>query len=249
MDSLIKKLGLDEKQAAIYLALLELGTCSMTELSLKAKMKRPTCYLIVDQLLIMGLIKQVKKGKRKFYSAVHPKRLLEIAHNREREVKDVYSQLVSMHNSPKDKPRVHVFEFDYDDAVDEFYDEIQQWLEAGNEALFFTDIEYLHKFPESVKLYKKMLKKLDNPRIRELNFCNTAGIAWMKEIKSYQGKNHFVRLLPADFPYEGTDLLILGDKVVMCSLKKSIFIVSIESKDIADTQRAMFEWAWRVSLS
>ena len=245
MDTLFQKLGLNEKQGKIYLAILELGGCSMTEVARKAKLKRPTCYLLVDELIILGLLTQTSKGKRKYYSAVHPRRLMEIAKNREREIEQIFPQLLALHNTPKDNQKVHVWEYNFAAGVDQLYEDIYKALKNGEEVLFFTNIDALRVFPSSVRLYKKMLKQLKDPRIRELNFGNEAGIAWAKEIKPYQGKNHFVRNLPTNYPYEGTDNMIFGNKVVICSLKKDIFLVVIENKNIADTYRAMFEWAWK----
>ena len=243
----LENLGLTEKQNTVYLTVLELGTCTMSEIAQKAAMKRPTTYIAVDELLMLGLITQKPKGKRKYYSAVHPRRLLEIAKNQERQIQEIFPKLVALHNAPKDRPKIHTIEYSYTEGVNQLYAEIEKWLEEGKEAIAFTDMKAFKNFPDSIKLYKKMLKRLKNPHIRELNFGNKEGLAWIKEIKPLQGKNHFIRTLPIDFPYEGTDNLIFNDKVVICSLQKEIFIIVIESKNIADTYRALFEWAWKAA--
>lgn len=247
MTDIAKQLGLTEKQAQIYLVLLESGTCSMSELAKRTEVKRPTCYLLIDELIKLGLINEQKNGKRKVYSAVHPRRLLEIIRHREKSIEEIFPELLALHNSPKDKPKIHVFEYNYDKGVKQLYGHIYQSLREGSEALFFTNFAAFKNFPQYIKLYKKTLRELKNIKIREIIFGENAAGHWSKEIKNHQGKNHFTRLLPDNLPHGDTDMMILNNSVAICSLKKSIFVTIIESDDIANSQRALFECAWQVS--
>lgn len=242
-EILAKQIGLDQKASCIYLTLLESGRASMTELAKKASLKRPTAYLVLEELLLLGLVTQTKIAKRKVYTAVHPRRLTEIAKERIQNLEEVIPEMVALYNSPKDRPKIQVFEGK--EGVMAVYREVYQALSNQEEALWFTNMEALSRLKESTEFYKKMLIKLDNPRIRELNLGNEAGIRWSNEIKPLQGVNHHIRLLPPDFEFGLTDTLIFGDKFVTFSLKKDIFVAIIESVDIAKSYRAMFEWAWK----
>ncbi len=241
---LAKQIGLNEKQGNVYLCLLELGRSSMSELATKAGIKRPTAYLVVEELIRFDLITQAKIGKRKMYTPIHPRRLLEIAKGKLSSLEEMLPELVAKYNSPKDRPKIQVFEGM--ESVMLVYREVYQALSNQQEALWFTNIESLRDLKESTDYYKKMLKQIKNPRIRELNLGNSAGLAWAQEIRPLQGENHEIRLLPADFEFGMTDTLILGDKFITFSLKKDIFVTVIESVDIAKTYRAMFEWAWKM---
>ena len=46
----LNKTGLHEKEAKVYLALLELGTADVSDIAAKAGVKRPTSYLVLDEL-------------------------------------------------------------------------------------------------------------------------------------------------------------------------------------------------------
>lgn len=247
MENIVKHLGLSEKQSQTYLVLLESGTCSMSELAKRTGLKRPTCYLLINDLVTLGLVNEQKNGKRKVYSAVHPRRLLELVKHRERAIEEVFPQLLALHNSPKDKPKIHVFEYNYDKGVKQLYGDIYKSLQQGSEVLFFTNFAAFKNFPQYVKLYKKTLKELADIKIRELIFGENAEEYWQKEIKQHQGKRHFTRLLPPNLKHGETDMMILNNQIGICSLKKNIFITIIESQDIADSQRALFECAWQIS--
>ena len=247
MEKDIEKLGLSEKEAVVYLTVLKLGKASITEIARASSLKRSTTHLAVESLVMLGLFSETRSNKRRAISAVHPRRLLELANFRAHQIEDKMGELVALYNSPKEKPKIQVFEGI--EGVRLLYRELYQSLNNKEEALWFTRIDAARTFPDAINEYKKMLRMLSNPRIRELNFGNTDGMKWLEEIKPYRGKNHLIRLLPTDFEFGFSDNLIFGNKLVIFSLKKDIFVSVIESEDIAKTYRALFEWAWKQGVS
>ena len=242
--TLLQQLGLNEKEAAVYLAALSLAQGSMTELTKKAELKRPTVYLAVERLQMAGLLSQVTIGKQVRYSPAHPRRLLEIAQSRARHIEAQLPELVARYNTPQHKTKLQVFEGSA--GVKLLYQELYQLLSKKEEALFFTNIEALREsLPEAFNEYKKLVRTLYNPKIRELNIGNEGGKWWFTEVNKIKGKNHYVRLLPTTYPFGACDNLIIGNKLAIFSLKESIFVTVIEDQEIAQTYRAMFEWAWR----
>lgn len=105
----LEHLGLSAKQAHVYIAMLELGEAGMTEIAKKANLKRPTVYLIIDELNILGLSYEITKGKKKYYGSTHPKRLIEIANFRSKQAENILPELVAMQKSGE-KPKVQMLE-------------------------------------------------------------------------------------------------------------------------------------------
>lgn len=242
--SAITKIGLEEKEAVVYTNALELGEASMTELARRAGLKRSTCYGAVGQLLLLGLISEIKKGKRKAYSAVHPRRLVELSRFRARQIEDALPELVALYSTPKAKPKIQVLEGLH--GIRALYQELYRSLSMKEEALWFTRIGALQAcVPEAITEYKRMLRTLNNPRIRELNFGDDEGKQWAQDMKRFQGKNHSIRILSPVFEYGLSDNLIFGNKLVIFSLSQEAFVITIESKEITKTYRALFEWAWK----
>lgn len=242
----LQKIGLSEKQSAVYLAALELGEATITDIARKAELKRPTVYLIIEELEIMGLVATIRKGARRIYMAQHPQRLLEILHSRERQVAEGLPDLIALYNTPKDKPKIQVFEGKA--GVELIYNEMFSALGQKQEALFFTDVEMLlAKFPDALRDYQERLREIRNPRVRDLHFSNPAGLAWAGEMEKFMtGNTHYaVRLLPLDYEIGTTDNLIFGSKFVIFSHTKDIFVILIDSEEIAKTYRILFECAWK----
>ena len=55
-----------------------------------------------------------------------------------------------------------------------------------------------------------------------------------------------VKLIPKEFNYHGA-VMIFGNKIAFLSFTKDYIAVVIESKELADIQRAMFEYTWEIT--
>lgn len=75
-EKILIDLGLTEIEAKIYLACLELGTDTVLNIAKKAQVKRPTCYVSLDNLFENGLVTKIEKKSTTLYSAEGPKVLL-----------------------------------------------------------------------------------------------------------------------------------------------------------------------------
>jgi len=243
INQILKKAGLSEKQTAVYAASLALGEAGMTDLAKKAALKRPTAYLIIDELMRMGLVSETTKGKRKIYSAVHPRRLQEITRSREKQVEDVLPELVALYNTPKTKPKIQVFEGE--EGIKSVYREVLEEIKDINEIFFISNLTAVFKrVPNIFQEFNEILLKLKNTKIRELNYDDEAGRDWAEKIKKSSYKNHEVRLIDQKFSFGTTDNFIFKNKLLIFSLQKDIFVIIIESEEIVKTFKAIFEIAW-----
>ena len=67
LNYVLEKAGLNRRETALYLALLQMGPSSILNIARKADMKRPTAYLVIDELMKKGLVAEVPKEKKKKY--------------------------------------------------------------------------------------------------------------------------------------------------------------------------------------
>jgi len=72
---LLERMGLDDKESAIYLVLLEFGPLAISEIARKTGLHRPTIYQYLPSLENRGLVSEFPKGKRKEYIAESPEKL------------------------------------------------------------------------------------------------------------------------------------------------------------------------------
>lgn len=242
---LLKNIGLEEKESLVYVTLLKSGSLSMMELTKQTELKRPTVYLYIEKLKKEGLVSEIAVGKRKKYSATHPKRIVEMAKLRSRSIENIFPQLLAFYNSPQSKPKIQIFEGKK--GIQLVYRELYNSLSTKEEALWFTRMDALEKYmPFAVNEYKKILKQLKEPKIRELIFANPEGEKWLQEMQPILRNNtkHQIRLLKTEYEFGLTDNLIFGNKMVIFSLSEGNFVLMIESHEIIKTFRVLFETSW-----
>jgi len=89
----LRKLGLKEKEVAVYLAALELGFDSVQNIAKKAGFSRPTVYEIIKALTSKDLMREIKRqgtvqGERSYFAAESPDALLGLLRTQKREVEE-----------------------------------------------------------------------------------------------------------------------------------------------------------------
>src|SRR5476651_995659 len=68
----LKKLGLSELEAKIYLTLLQTGAVSVKSFAPMIGIKRTTAYLYIDPLIEKGLVFKVVQGNKKQIAPANP---------------------------------------------------------------------------------------------------------------------------------------------------------------------------------
>jgi sugar-specific transcriptional regulator TrmB len=238
IPEILEKIGLNQKEAMVYMALLELGTSSVEGIAKKAGTKRPTTYLILDELQKKGLATLVPRAKKVLYMAESPDKIVSDLNRKQELMKRFMPNLLALYNEPKNKPQVLLYEGK--EAVREVYDKIL----AAKEVNFFCTIkDIIEVYPDYPKLLqaKTAEKKV---RVRELLTQTPADFAFAKSIKGLE--NYQQRFSPAGKNF-ATDNVIFDDCVVFFSYDPHIFAVVIQSKPIFQSLKTLFELAWTVA--
>ena len=233
----LKSIGLEEKEIKTYLALLELGESTVMAIAKKSGIKRPTSYLILRSLGEKGFVSRVSRGKKTFFIPQHPRKILVEAELQINELKEVMPQLESLLQRIPGKPRIIIYEGK--DALDRAYDEM---FVVKGEALFVYTIKLsMELFP---KTFRKFAYAPFSPEftMREIVDDSEEGRKYASGIKN---PYRTVRLLPAA-PFE-IDLGIFGNRVLITSVKKEYFTVCIESEEISQAFRKIFELVWQAA--
>lgn len=117
MRATLKKLGLSDKEIAVYTALLSLGSASVRTASDESKVNRGTTYDILKSLVKRGLVSYAPKSAKQLFVAEDPARLEHVlAEEEERlrsletELHDFIPELQSLYNRGGEKPVVRYFE-------------------------------------------------------------------------------------------------------------------------------------------
>ncbi len=241
---ILKKLqnaGLGEREAKVYLALLELGEANIANLVKKSKIKRSTIYDMLELLKQKGLVSQTNLKKRTLYYAESPKKIITELENRKKGVEEIMPELLSITNLLSRKPKIRYFEGK--EAVKDIFEDTLEY--QNSEVLTFLPYPYLD-------LDKDYFWKYYNPeRVKKKIWMRILAPDTKTNQKAAQEMSDFLvttKLMDnqafSDFDVE---IKIYGKtKIGIISHQENLGII-IESKKIFDGLKAIFEYLWIIN--
>lgn len=237
------ELGLSDKEANIYMAMLELGPSAMQDIARKSGVNRSTSYLTLEGLKARGLVSVATRGKKTLYSPEPPSRLASLL-NREREeleskkrrLQESIPYFMALYNAFEGKPQVRFFE------TEEGIVAARELMRCcRGEYLSFTAIdEGLQRLSEiNIPQRVRIASKLHGRYI----FSLKPGFNRPKsDLTNWQ-----VRELPyGQFAFTG-EINIVDDKVAAFVGKRAPLAFVVENREMAELFRAMFNAAWQLA--
>jgi sugar-specific transcriptional regulator TrmB len=232
---------LSEKEALVYLALLELGEGTVIEVARKANIKRPTAYLVVEELQKKGMVSEKPDAGRKVYIAEDPALLEKVVKQRLADYHELLPFFRAKFNRGQ-KPRIRYYEGR--EALSDLY--LREVYPAEKVFYYGTSIRKLTVlFPEVVEAWEKIWwpkKKKTSDSVREIVNNEEEDVRYAKQAE----RGSVVRIAPKGMQFNA-DSAIADDKIVIVSLD-NLFAIVIESKDLADTYRTLVELAWQSAV-
>jgi len=242
----IIEFGLDEKEAKVFLAALELGGESVLAIAKKAGINRVATYEALESLIKRGLVSTFIKGKRVYYSATEPDRLGHLLEQEKQEIDNKESvlnrlmpELMSLYNFSSKKPKVTYYEGKA--GIKTIQNSFLKTPDKNLRIIYYYDVlnsaftkkemdEYGAKRSRlNIKIKAIAVIKDRNLQIHKLNDPNVE-----RAYVSY-----------SDFPME-SDITVYGNKISFVSLKQ-LFGVIIENEELAKTMKSFFDLAWTIS--
>lgn len=108
-EDALRSLGLNEKQANVYLASLRLGPAVVQDIAAQARMNRTSTYDLLHGLERLGFVSYTLTGGKRHYQALAPKSLLGIVREKELLVKKALPELDAIAESVVKKPKIEVY--------------------------------------------------------------------------------------------------------------------------------------------
>lgn len=239
VEDTLRNLGLSQKEASVYLALIELGEATALEIAKRSGVKRPTCYVILQELQGKGFVSRIFAAKKTLFSAQHPRKLVTEAELRLTELKEAMPQLESLLHNEEDRPRVKMYEGK--EELDRAYDE---WFVAKGEILYMGTLKL------SMEVFPKTFRKAgyaplsEDFKVRELLDESEETREYAKKVEGPYRKVRFMSkgLLPFE-----ADIGVFGNHTLITSVKKEYFTIDIESTEIANAFRTILEVMWQAA--
>ncbi|MDD3498284.1 MAG: helix-turn-helix domain-containing protein [Candidatus Moranbacteria bacterium] len=226
----LRKLGLTEREAKIYLISLELTKATAYEIAKKASISRPTVYRVLRGLEKKKLVSQTKEKNKKYFTASSPEELLGMlkikrreAEEQEREFLRIISMLQTKY-SVKNKCKIKIYKGHKSrkGLLENFSNTLSKEIK----------VIFIGRNPLNLKKeYIKINNRLRNIRIREIYFGNFANRSSLKYVNQ--------KILSADMSSEMA--VIIADSLIVIKENTGFYI---ENEDIKDIFQLLFDSIW-----
>ncbi|MDO8743262.1 MAG: helix-turn-helix domain-containing protein [Candidatus Azambacteria bacterium] len=238
IEDALRGLGLNNKEAAVYRALLELGQTTAYQVAEKSGLKRPTVYIVLDDLRMKGLVLKIPHAKKQLFTAKPPDELFAEAEERLRQAKHALPELLAMISSAS-KPKTLYFEG---------ISGISEILAYGTKK--FPQEEVVGFYAHTADVPEELLDVFAqwNDKMRALGI-HVRGIvpehASLKEFRETDAAyGREMRVVPYDV-YSANVSIDMGNEFVRLLDFKNLQGVVIENADIARTMKQIFEMVWK----
>jgi len=244
-DALLQ-LGLSEKEAEVYIAVLQDADSTILTIAKVTKLSRGTAFDIVERLKAKGFVAEVKRGKKRKIIVESPTntmyKSLDVIHDKffrtKKMVEETLPLIKSITAESDFKPQIRVYTGE--SGFKRVWDEILSF--GGKSFLSIARIETFVQF-----MGEDFLNEIQNRKVKagiSSRAINENSAMAQKMVEVDKAASRETRLTPNGFEFPSSEI-IFGDKIAMFSTREENIIVVIESKDFAQTHRIYFEMMWK----
>jgi sugar-specific transcriptional regulator TrmB len=234
-------LGLDAKEAKLYLAVLERGEAPVRELADSSGVGRTNAYDVVDRLIRRGLVAQVDVGTsgRKVVVATDPYRLIEKWEEQRRQLDEIVPALRAMHRDSAQHTRVRYYE-----GAEGISTVLYSTLRSTGPLLGILSMRDLFTVPGEAAMNDYVAER--TRRDLHLRVVRSRQKDLAPHWSTDPAARRDARYAPEGYVFTMT-MFIMDDTVAVISSRVESFGMTIESAEYAELQRNLFEVLWEAS--
>jgi HTH-type transcriptional regulator, sugar sensing transcriptional regulator len=232
--------GFSQKEAKIYLIILEMGESTVSQIANKTGIKRSTVYNVMQEMQTKGLVSITTRRGTQYASALAPFLLLERYKHSYHLLQGISQGLLQIADSSALKPQIQFFEGI--EGIKHCYLQIES---AQGDVIGFTNYENM---PEEVfKFIRNTFIPIRKKRKIPARFITPQGAKnekIAKEDPQYFIEHKINKNLPGDVNLE-LFLLNQSDCFFLSFEKGEVFGIMLRSKAVYQMIRILFELMWK----
>src|SRR3989344_606032 len=236
-EEALKNLGLNEKQVAVYVNLLQLGEATAYRIAEKSGLKRPTVYVVLEELRLKGLVLKIPYPKKQIYSAKPPEELIAESEDKLREVKRILPELLALVKGDR-KPSVMYF-----DGTDG----VKRLLNFGLEKMENKEIVGFNAHTEGINDEITGVFEEYNQKLKKMKIGIRGIVQDHPSLNPYREKDaefdRNMKIVPFE-KYSSDVSVDIGSDFVRILMFKDLQGVVIEHKGLALALKQIFEMQW-----
>ncbi len=240
LETILRDIGLTAKESTIYMALLKLGQATAYAIAEKARIKPPTTYLTLDNLIKKGVVITLPRAKKKRFAVKSPEELIAMYEEKVARAKDHLSDFTSL--IPSQAPEIKVSYYQSIRGVREsFYYSHKRYPPSKEIVAFLSNGEHVSE--EYRDLSREYLLKLGKRGTRIRGITPKQGkYSDFSKLNSEFGNT--IRMIPqkdysSQVSIEAEDHIV---RIIMNDVEKALVI---DNTELAHVIRQIFEMVWK----
>lgn len=237
----LEQIGLTEKEAKVYLALLSGESSTAYEVAQHCDVKKPTVYVILEDLRQKGLVLKVPHAKKALFAARDISEYLAEQRGKIKAVESIVPRLMSLGGTQK--PNVYFF-----NGVSGMRDALGHKFDKMRGKTFHSFYGNLEASDENVlKLYKQWDKQAVDAGISYKIVMAKSGsdpqYRHLLELAKQENERFQIRFLE-EYSYPGNISIEIGEDFIRINDAKRVQTTIIDDKQTADAMRQIFQIVW-----
>ncbi len=238
-------MGLNEKEAKAYLALLQLDKATAYTIASRSGLKKPTAHVVLDNLVSKGFALKIPYNKRHCYIAKSPKECLAIAKEKISTAEEMLPELLAIRKENEEKASVSYY--DGLDGIKEMYRLLIKTMlkKPEGERSFVAFFAHQKNTPDFLRKYlSKSIDELNLNRIKR-----KAVTTFHKSTQKYLDKEMKMFGLElkalSENEYSSNISIEVYDNYTQIISHRYVQGILIENRDIADVMKQIFLLVWK----
>lgn len=241
LQKTLEQIGFNNKEARIYVQLLSSGPVLIQQISDLTGIKRTTLYLILEQMISKGWLSIVIAGKRKKYQAEAPEKIAAYLKQKQLDFAHIAPALTGLTTKEVQfKPLIKFYQGK--DGIKAIYEDSLAACQSGDEILAYGGLESIFSImPQYTQSYIQR-RAQKGILLRGIGQLTKEGD---NLLKNDQQDLRISKLVPKDQFDIKIEKMIYKDRLVIASYQGYLSAILIQSKVLADAERATFELIWK----
>jgi sugar-specific transcriptional regulator TrmB len=230
----LENLGLSEKEVRVYLACLELGSASVSEVAEKAGLKRTSVYNFLEEMVGKGFLSEIKRDDQILLTAEDPKVLENKAQKNLASVQSILPELSAMFNQPDNKPKIRFYQGIA--GIRKIYEET---LKSKEPIYAFSDFEKMMPLME-----RWMWRYAERRAERGIKFITIAKDGpWARKAEARSEEHMREMKIVKNIEFD-TEINIYENKAAILSFERPFAGLIVEDVAIARTLKSVWLMLW-----
>ena len=229
----LRKLGLSEKEARVYLIVLKLGYSSVQNIAEKVKISRPTVYEIIKKLEKKELIVRSSEKNKKYFAAQSPDYLLGILKRQKKELEEKERELIRiialLRSEYYLQNKGEIKKYQGKSGIDVLFDDFLST--HSKEILVLISDEKIWPIRQRNRDYQKIKRRLGKIQVKEFLPISNADNYDYIERKQINFKKMF--------KFKG---VVIYDKVIVFTSLRDYLLIG--NREIIDLVKIFFNIIW-----